>query len=179
MKLFIDTSNKKLIFAIIDNFQTIVDFYCESTNNDIVQRTLPELNKFLNKNNIKLNEIDEFLFTIGPGSFTGVKVALNIVRSVGLINDIGSVRVIDSFKLIEQDEFESTVIPFGKSKYYYKKKRSKKVKIINKEQFNALVNTNDGYENFSKELLEKKINSKAFKILDNIDKVKIKYLSTF
>ncbi len=179
MKLFIDTSNKKLIFGLIDEFNNVVDFYIDNTNNDIVKRTLVDVKKFLMKNKLELNKINNFLITIGPGSFTGVKVALNILNSVALINEIESVKVIDSFKLIEQDEFDSTVIPFGKSKFYFKKKKSKKITIISEEDFKKLDNVNNGYDNFTKEILEQKINSKAFKLVDNLDKIKIKYLSTF
>ncbi len=179
MKLFIDTSNKKLIFGLIDEYNNVIDFYSDNTNNDIVKRTLVDVKKFLMKNKLELNMIKNFLITVGPGSFTGVKVALNIINTVSLVSEIDTIRVIDSFKLIEQDDYNATVIPFGKSKYYFKKKKSKKVSIISREELDTMENVNDGYENLTKEILEQKINSKAFKLVDNLDKIKIKYLSTF
>ncbi len=179
MKLFIDTSNKKLLFALIDNYNKVISFYNKESNNDIVRTTLPELKKFLNKNNVKVSEIEEYLFTIGPGSFTGVKVALNIVKSFSMVNDISRYWIIDSFKLIEQEGYDSTIIPFGKSKFYHKKKIGSKVRVITMEDLNQLENFNDGYSNITKDLLQQKIDSKSFKIIDNLDKVKIKYLSAF
>ncbi len=179
MKLFIDTSNKKLILAAIDDNNKVVSFSNKDTDNDIVKTVVTELENFLNKNDMTLNTVEEFLFTVGPGSFTGVKVALNIISSVALIRNIGRVRVIDSFKLIEQEKYDGTVIPFGKSKYYFKKARKSKVTIIDTDKFNSMSNINDGYNAFTKELLQQKINDKAFKIVDNLDKVKIKYLSAF
>ncbi len=177
MKLFIDTSNKKIMLATIDSNNNVVDFMIKDTDNNIVKNALPEIESFLSKNKLKLNNIRDFMITVGPGSFTGVKVAYNIVNSVSLITDINEISTIDTFKLIEQEGFEGTVIPFGKSKYYFKKKN--KVVVINSDEYEQLNNINDGYKKFNKEILQQKINDKAFKIVDNLDKVKIKYLSAF
>ncbi len=179
MKLFIDTSNKKIIFATIDNENNVVNFFIEDTNNDVVKNALPKLDTFLNRSSLKLNEIDNFYITIGPGSFTGVKVAYNIISSIALLKDIGKIGVIETFKLIEQDKYDGTIIPFGKSKYYYKRLKRKKIEIITEEDLKSINNINDGYSNFSKELLEEKIKNKSFKLMDNLDKVEIKYLSAF
>ncbi len=179
MKLFIDTSNKKLILAAINQDNNVVDFLMKDTDNNIVKNSIPELEAFLNKNGMTLNNIEEFMMTIGPGSFTGVKVALNIINTVSLIREVNKIKTIDSFKLIEQDKYDGTVIPFGKSKYYFKKKKKSKISVINDEQFKKLVNVTAGYDNFTKEILQQKIDDKAFKIVDNLDKVKIKYLSAF
>lgn len=179
MKLFIDTSNKKIILATIGTDDKIVDFLIEDTNNDVVKNTIPKIESFLKRTNLKINEIEEFLFTIGPGSFTGVKVPLNIVKSISLLRDIGRVRVIDSFKLIETDKFEGTVIPFGKSKFYYKKTKRNKIKIINKEEYEQLKNISNGYDEFTKDTLQSKLNDRSFKAIEKLDKVEIKYLSAF
>ncbi len=179
MKLFIDTSNKKMIFALLNHSDQITNFHIEETNNDMVKNSVSNLKKFLKENKLVINDIYEFLLTIGPGSFTGVKVALNIVSSVALTKELKSFRVIDSFSLIENNNSNGTVIPFGKSKYYLKMKHKKKIKIINDEEFKSMKNINDGYENLTKELLQNKINNNKFKIIDNLDKIKIKYLSAF
>ncbi len=179
MKLFIDTSNKKLIFAIVVGGNKVTSFYCKDTNNDIAKNAIPELEKFLSYESKTINDVDEFMFTIGPGSYTGVKVALNIITTLSLTNEFKQFYIIDSFKLVEQNKYDHTVIPFGKSKYYHKRNKKDKIFVITEEEKQNLKNVNDGYANFTKEVLEQKINSKAFKIVDNLDKVKIKYLSAF
>ncbi len=179
MKLFIDTSNKKIVLALLSHTDQIVDFYIEDTNNDMVKNSISKLQNFLKNNKLVINDIHEFLLTTGPGSFTGVKVALNIVNSVALTKELNSFRVIDSFTLIENNDSIATAIPFGKSKYYLKMKRKKKIKVINQEEYDSLKNVNNGYDNLTKELLQEKINNNKFKIIDNLDKIKIKYLSAF
>ncbi len=180
MKLFIDTSNKKLILATIDYSNNVIDFSMQDTDNNMAKITVNEIEKFLTKNNLSLNEINEYLFTIGPGSFTGVKVAINIIRTISLTNAINKYHIIDSFTLIENAVYENTVIPFGKSKYYHKKVKGNKVNVISKEELRSLSSVNNGYKNFTKELLQRKIKSKkSFKAINKLDKAKIKYLSAF
>lgn len=179
MRFFLDTSNKKFIMATIEKNNEVSNFSMIDTDNDIVKNALPNIQKFLAKNNSSLNDVKEFLFTIGPGSFTGVKVSLNIVNSILLIKKLDKIEVIDTFKLLEQPKYSGTIVPFGKSKFYYKKNKKNKIKIITKDECEKLSNVNDGYNNFTKEILEEKIKSKEFKIVDNLDKVKIKYLSAF
>ncbi len=179
MKLFIDTSNKKLILATIDYSNNVIDFSIQPTENNTVKISVSEIEKFLKKNNLSLDNIDEYLFTIGPGSFTGVKVAINFIQTVSLTRNINKYHFIDSFKLIENSSFENTVIPFGKSKYYHKRLKSSKINVIDADKLKELPNVNHGYDTLNKKLFEDKLKAKAFKSTDNIDKVKIKYLNTF
>ena len=180
MKLFIDTSNKKLILAIIDNENNVIDFFLEETNNDVVKNALPYLEKLIKKNNFNISDFDDYMITIGPGSFTGVKVALNIVRTINLVNPIKKIYTIDTFKLID-DKKRYIAIPFGKNKFYLKDKKHflSKVKIINNIDVVDKNKINFGYDNFDKNKLMEKINNKSFKLLDNLDKVKIKYITKF
>ncbi len=176
MKLFIDTSNKKLILAIVNEKNKIIDFSMKDSNNDMVKITLPLIEKFLIKNKFKIDEFDEFMITNGPGSFTGVKVAMNIVGSINVVKKIKKIHVINTFKLLSERK-KYTAIRFGKKKYYLKSGR--KISIVDNLDG---INKNEiimGYDNFNKSKLQKKINDKSFKVLDNIDKVKIKYLTNF
>lgn len=179
MKLFIDTSNKKLILATIDYSNNVIDFSIQPTENNTVKIAVSEIEKFLNRNNLSLEQVDEYLFTIGPGSFTGVKVAINFIQSVSLTRNIKKYHYVDSFKLIENSMYDNTVIPFGKSKYYHKRLKSSKIEVIDAEQLKEMPNVNHGYDTLNKKLFEDKIKARIFKSVDNINKVKIKYLNTF
>ena len=180
MKLFIDTSNKKFILAIINEDNKIIDFFMRDTNNDIVKNAVYYIDKMIKKNELKLNDFNRYMLTIGPGSFTGVKVALNIIKTIDLIHPIEKVYTIETFDLIE-DNRRYTAIPFGKSKFYLKDKNSflKKIKVINDITKYNEDEINLGYDNFNRKKLKEKISSNSFKLLDNLDKVKIKYLSNF
>lgn len=178
MKLFIDTSNDKTIFAIVNDNNIIESFSMKENNKDVVEKINYNLDVFLNKNNININEIENFMITIGPGSFTGVKVALNIVRTINIIKSNINLEIISTFKLLSEKNKKGVAIKFGKNKFYYKDNSFfKKATKISKEELKE--NIVIGYENFSKEKLQEKIDNKSFKIIDNLDKVKIKYMTNF
>ncbi|BDU67662.1 MAG: tRNA (adenosine(37)-N6)-threonylcarbamoyltransferase complex dimerization subunit type 1 TsaB [Candidatus Tyloplasma litorale] len=179
MKLFIDTSNKKLILAII-NFENKIDnFFIENTNNNMAKIAISKIKVFLEENNLDLSNIKEYMITIGPGSYTGVKVALNIISTINIVEKINKIYTIDSFKLIDDLNSKYTCIPFGKNKFYFKKNKKSKILTLTSEEVDQYNDVNDGYKNFTKELLQKKIDNKSFKIYDNLYKVKLKYLSSF
>ncbi len=181
MKLFIDTSNKKFILAIVNDENSIIDFLMKDTDNDIIKNSISMIKKFVDKNKVNLNDINEYMITIGPGSFTGVKVALNIVRTINLVNPVNKIYTINTFNLIDDKEKRYTAIPFGKNKFYLKDKKRvfKKVKIISEFEKIKKDEVNFGYDNFTKEKLMKKIKNNSFKLLDNLDKVNIEYLRNF
>ena len=181
MKFFIDTSNKKLIFAIINDQNKIIDFLMQDTNNDVVKTSVFLLKKFIKKNKLKFEDITDYMLTTGPGSFTGVKVALNIIRSINLLHPINKIHTISTFDLLEEKNSKYIAIKFGKGKYYLKEKKSilSKVKVVKNISVYSKNDIVVDYDNFSKEKLKNKIDSKAFKILDNVNKVKINYLSNF
>lgn len=176
MKLFIDTSNKKLILAIINIKNKIVAFLTVESNNDMVKIAIPNIDKFLKANNYKLQDFDEFMFVIGPGSFTGVKVAYNIIGSINIVKKINKFYTISSFGLITPNKNSNVIIPFGKNKFYLKKKNKQKIEIIKISEIDDLRNFYDGYLNFDEKILQEKIDNKKFTIHNDFNKITLKYL---
>lgn len=179
MKLFLDTSNKHLILALLNLRNEVYDFVMLKSNNDMVKNSIDQIDKFLVKNNVTLDQIDTFFTTTGPGSFTGVKVGINFISSIALTKKNIRVFTTDTFRLIENGDYSHTIIPFGKSKYYVKAKNSKKIVVMNEEEIKELPSPNEGYKKLNKNLLQQKIINKAFKIRDNLNKIEVKYLSDF
>lgn len=177
--MFIDTSNKKLVLAIINQEKEIVDFFIKDSNNDMVKNALDLIEKFIKKNKLNIEDFSEYMITTGPGSFTGVKVAINIVRSLNMVNKIEKIHTINTFDLLSEKNNTHTAISFGKDKFYLKNNKKTKVKVATKEDIKEIENITIDYEHLTKEFLQEKINNKSFKILDNLNKVKIKYLTNF
>ena len=181
MRLFIDTANKKIILAIVNNKNEIVDFFIKDTNNDVAKTSVFLIEKFISKNNLNFKDIEGYMITIGPGSFTGVKVALNIIRTIDLLYPIKKVYTINNFDLLKQKNKKYTAIPFGKNKFYLKNHKNllSKAKIVNSLKEYKKREVTMGYENFTNESLKDKINSNSFKLIDNLNKIEIKYLNNF
>lgn len=97
MTLFIDSTQKKLNIALIENKQ-ILDYYSINTNNNLTDVAVEKIMKLLKKNKIKKQQIDKIYLTIGPGSFTGVRVGCLIAKAWSDIFPI-KIYTIDSLKL--------------------------------------------------------------------------------
>jgi tRNA threonylcarbamoyladenosine biosynthesis protein TsaB len=49
---------------------------------------LPMINDILESNNIKLNQLDALAFGCGPGSFTGVRIAISVMQGLAYASQI-------------------------------------------------------------------------------------------
>lgn len=179
MKLFMDTSNKKLVLAIINDENIIVDFLMNSSNNDMVKNTLPILEKFIKKNKVLFEEIDEYFVTNGPGSYTGVKVGINIIRAISLVNDIKRINVINTFDLITKKGTKYSALRVGKDKFYLRNNLLKTIKSTNELNNKINASLSLDYDEFDKEHLQEKINIKAFKMIKDINAIKTNYVNKF
>lgn len=184
MKLFIDTSGKKIIFALIDNKNSIISFLSHDVLKDTTKITHFLLEKFLLDKKMNLNDIEEFYITKGPGSFTGVRVGLNIIRSIYLNNKKIKVYTISTFDLLKMKGFKNIYIPFGKNKSFYKKYDlinkiflNNKIKIINNfdKNINEINKSIIGYEKFDENHLSNLIKNNKFKKIKNPNNIKLIY----
>ena len=85
-KVLSDTSNNCLILFLFKND----DLLYSVVHKDIIKQVekLPlEFEKLLKENNIKVSDIKEYYLTLGPGSFTGSRVAISYFKPMALLND--------------------------------------------------------------------------------------------
>ena len=95
--LCMDTSHKYLVLAIlkdnvlIDGVMTV----CWKKQSELI---LPEIDKMMRKNQFVPTDIDSIVITDGPGSFTGVRIAMTIAKVIGSLTDV-KVYTISTLKL--------------------------------------------------------------------------------
>lgn len=84
--LFISTSDNDncCIKLINDNFIELNTLIFAS-NKNLINLINPYINEMLNKHNLSFNNIKRIYITIGPGSFTGVKVSVSILKTFALV----------------------------------------------------------------------------------------------
>ncbi|ATZ18199.1 tRNA (adenosine(37)-N6)-threonylcarbamoyltransferase complex dimerization subunit type 1 TsaB [Mesoplasma melaleucae] len=99
MKLFIDTTNWQLCLILIDEENHIVEEFIQRDTKKVSDITMTNIINLLNKHNLKLNQISDFYVTKGPGSYSGVRVGLTIVKTLKTLNDQINVFLIDSLKI--------------------------------------------------------------------------------
>ncbi|AUM62409.1 tRNA (adenosine(37)-N6)-threonylcarbamoyltransferase complex dimerization subunit type 1 TsaB [Spiroplasma monobiae] len=123
MNLFLDTSNNKLIL-ILENNNEIVDSLFLDNQLRISDIALDELQKFLSKNNITIHEVENLYATKGPGSYTGVRVAITIIKTLKTINNSFKVYLISSLAFQSSNKKAISILDAKGGKIYlgiYKK----------------------------------------------------------
>lgn len=81
--LALDTSGPNCSVAVIDENKVIANFNLNlgTTHSQILLPLIDELNKF---SNLTLNDIDIFACSIGPGSFTGLRIGIATIKGFAI-----------------------------------------------------------------------------------------------
>ena len=81
--LGIDTSSKNLSVAIVENNKLLAEF-----NGKVhlrhSQDLIPTIKSLLKTSGFKLEDLDGFALSIGPGSFTGLRIGVSTVKGLSL-----------------------------------------------------------------------------------------------
>ena len=86
-RLFIDTATKYLCIGIAIDNNVIYKFQQEAIKQQS-ELTIPFLQQALQENNLTLNDVDEVNVTIGPGSFTGIRIGMCVAKVLASLNNI-------------------------------------------------------------------------------------------
>ena len=156
MKLFIDTTNSKFILALVED-ANVLSFTKKETNRNMAKMANKWIEEFLKKNKVQLKDLDGYLVVTGPGSFTGVKVGANIVNTLVTVFSNQTIETIDTFTLLDEAEAKYIALPFGKGKFYLKKKGFLKKGFTTTNQLPEGKEGVIGYENFDKKMLADKL----------------------
>ncbi|BED92598.1 MAG: tRNA (adenosine(37)-N6)-threonylcarbamoyltransferase complex dimerization subunit type 1 [Candidatus Paraimprobicoccus trichonymphae] len=79
--LSLDSSSKNLSVAINNNNMVLCEISCNSNlkHSEIIISTIKSALRY---SNLKIKDIDVFAVTNGPGSFTGIRTGLSIIKSM-------------------------------------------------------------------------------------------------
>ena len=74
-----DTSHTYLALALLQD-DKLLDSICEVAPKKQSELIFPELLSLLDKNHLSAKDIDEVVITEGPGSYTGVRIAMTVAK---------------------------------------------------------------------------------------------------
>jgi len=96
--LGIDTSSPTGSVALVDNDDVISESLLNSSKN-YSDKLLIEVDAVLNSSKTKLNQINGFVITTGPGSFTGLRVGMSLLKGLILATQkpFASVNTLDAY----------------------------------------------------------------------------------
>ena len=85
IRLSVDTSFEHLGLCLTRNGVPLANYYslCKRKNSKIIVEVLDEL---LKNTEIKLAEVDAYVINCGPGSYTGVRIGMAVVKTFAQVN---------------------------------------------------------------------------------------------
>jgi len=142
--LALDTSTKAGSAAILEDENLIgeVYFYLNTTHSE---RILPIIDYILNFSKIKINEIDLFVSSIGPGSFTGIRIGLSLAKgfSFALNKPLIGISSLDALAVNYYFNNFITFIEARNGEFYYcEYERDKNLNLIKKGDY-SIANIED------------------------------------
>ena len=91
-QLIIDTATKYIFLSLVIDGVEKQHFYEVGINNHSVT-IIPYLQKMLENEKIKLQEIDEIIVGVGPGSYTGVRIGVTVAKMIAYLNNLSLYKV--------------------------------------------------------------------------------------
>lgn len=85
--LYIDTHSDFLNLAILKNGKIVIQKNIETINNHS-KFTCYYISEMLKKSNTTIDEIDNIIVVVGPGSFTGTRVGVTIAKTICYLKKI-------------------------------------------------------------------------------------------
>ncbi len=87
LSLILDSANKELGVALAQD-GTLLDEIRYEARQRQSELMIPEIENIFKKNHVNPKDVGEILVTVGPGSYTGVRIALTIAKVYGYVLNI-------------------------------------------------------------------------------------------
>ncbi|MDP3130596.1 MAG: tRNA (adenosine(37)-N6)-threonylcarbamoyltransferase complex dimerization subunit type 1 TsaB [Bacillota bacterium] len=108
--LFVDTATKSVLLALVTD-GVVTDLVCQEGQNNHSVTILPLLDDLLKRQSVTLRDLTGIVVGIGPGSYTGVRIGVSIVKMIGYLNAI-PVSTVSSLALLASGASDGIVVPF-------------------------------------------------------------------
>ena len=81
ISLFLDTCNHKIIIGLLKD-NKLIDSVNFINDNNLSEKLLPSIKEILDKNNINKKELNKIFISVGPGSFTGIRIGVTVAKTI-------------------------------------------------------------------------------------------------
>ncbi len=100
--LIIDSATKVLYHALVKDDKVVCEIYTKGQN-DHAKNIVSLIDKMLKDENITVDNLDRIVCGIGPGSYTGVRMAVTVAKMLAVFKNI-PLYEISTLKLISSGE---------------------------------------------------------------------------
>lgn len=117
--LALDTSHKYLVVALINDNNELIDGISQFCPKKQSEYVLVEIDRLCKKNNIKPFDIGSVVITKGPGSYTGVRIAMTVAKVICALRDL-PLYTINTLEFMAEDNCVVLMDARGNRAYYGK-----------------------------------------------------------
>lgn len=78
-RLVIDSATPQLYIVLLED-DKVLEKYCEKGHNDHSVHLMPTIENMFNNQQLTVDDIDEIILGIGPGSYTGVRIGVSVAK---------------------------------------------------------------------------------------------------
>lgn len=114
--IVMDTSNSYLAISIYEDDVELEHKQIQALKKQS-ELAIPYLEEMLQHQHLDMKDIDEMIVSIGPGSYTGVRIALTIAKTLAAILPI-KIKAISSLKMLAGMNRAISIIDARGKKYY-------------------------------------------------------------
>ena len=86
-QLILDTSSKYLVVGLAKEEELIAVIKYEAWQRQS-EVAMQEIEKILKENNVDIKDVNKVIVSKGPGSYTGIRIALTIAKVLGLVRNV-------------------------------------------------------------------------------------------
>ena len=115
--LLLDSSNTSLSVGI-ENNGLLIGFTSYEAWQQQSEFMVPEIDKLMSKLNIKKEDLSKIICSIGPGSYTGVRIALTIAKTIFLAVSI-PIYPVSSLRVLKDNDKPSICVINARSNRSY------------------------------------------------------------
>lgn len=148
--LFIDTHGSSVVLVLFKDGKVLCN-KTSLTNNKHSVATFPLIEELFKENNLDVHDLSQILVVNGPGSFTGVRIAVTIAKTLAYTLGI-PIRVIDSLTILSlnvNDDTKYVAIPDRNGAFvglFCNGNKVNEFKYYSKIEYEELKNDNKVYE---------------------------------
>ena len=80
--LLLDTSNSFINIYVVENNEILVEEHIKVLK-DMSNIIMPKIRELFDRLDFDIKDVDKLFVTIGPGSFTGVRIGITVIKTIG------------------------------------------------------------------------------------------------
>lgn len=175
ISLFLDTCNKNIVIGLLED-NKLIDKTVYINDNNLSEKLLPSIKELLEKNNIRVNNLNRIYVSVGPGSFTGIRIGLTVAKVMSWSLKIDIIPISSLEAIASTDSDYNYICPMidARRGYVYASLYDKELNNIIKDQYIKQEDFTNLLKDYKYEIVSYESDNKP---ILNIEKIVAKHVN--